>query len=173
MVGDGHRLGQRGDVGREAVGHGQHERLLGDQLLGVGPGRVSGEADRVDPLRAADERQSHDRRPRGHCARASRAVLGHLAGELVAEHDRLGRPAEARVPRLLGQVGPGVESVAGVQVGAADAAARHRQTDLPAPRGRLGPLDDVELGVLAHDGLHRVQLAALARAGSRSAAVKR
>ena len=128
VPGDGHRLGQRRDVGRQAVGHRQHQRLLDEQLLGVGAGRVR-------PTGRPCRRRSSPRSsgsattgvPVGTVALAARPVLGDLAAELVAEDDRLVRAAEAVVARPLGQVGPVVEAVARVQVRAADPAAQHRR----------------------------------------------
>ena len=111
------------------------------------------------PRGAADERQGDDRRPGRHVALAARPVLGDRAGELVAEDDRLVRAAEAVVARARGEVGPVVEAVARVQVRAADAAAQHLEAHLPAPGRGLGPVDDLELGVLADDRAHAPTLA--------------
>lgn len=79
VPGHGHRLRQRGNVGWQAVWHRQHERFLGEQLLGVGARRMDGQADGVDTLVRSDERQRHDGRPGRHLTLAPRAVLGHLA----------------------------------------------------------------------------------------------
>ena len=72
----------------------------------------------------------------------------------MPEDDRLVRAAEAVVAGLRGHVGPVVDPVAGVQVRAADAAARHLDADLAAAGVGLRALLDLELGVLADDGLH-------------------
>ena len=85
---------------------------------------------------------------------AAGAVLGQLAGELVPEDHRLLRAAEAVVARALGQLGPVVDAGAGVEVRAADAAAQHGEADLPLRRLGFGPVDDLELGVLADDSPH-------------------
>ena len=61
---DRHRLGQRGDIGGEAVGHRHHQRLLDQQLLGVGARRVDGESEGVDPLASAQQRNRDHRRSR-------------------------------------------------------------------------------------------------------------
>jgi hypothetical protein len=63
VPGDGHRLGQRRDVGRQPVGHREHQRLLNDDVLGVRARRVLRQARRVDPVRVADQRQRDDGRP--------------------------------------------------------------------------------------------------------------
>lgn len=86
----------------------------------------------------------------------------------MAEDDRFIRPAEAVVAGPLGKVGPGVEPVPCVQVRAADAAAQHLETHLPAPGRRLGPLDDLELSVLAADGLHEGAAGGSARQHNRT-----
>ena len=87
MPGHGHR--QCRDVGPQAVGHWHHQRLLHEHLLGVGTGRVHRQADGVDALTAAQERQRDDARARRRALAAAGAVLGDLAAELVAEHDLL------------------------------------------------------------------------------------
>ena len=58
-------------------------------LLGVGAGRVHRQPDGVHAPVAAQERQRDDVRPGRRAVPAPGAVLGDLAAELVAEHDRL------------------------------------------------------------------------------------
>ncbi len=82
-------------------------------------------------------------------------VLGDRARELVAEDERVGRAAEPVVADRGGEVGPLVDPVAGVEVGAADPAAHDLEPHLSLRRVALGQLLDAELGVVADDGLHR------------------
>ena len=70
---DRHRLGQRAELGRQAVRDRQHQRLLDHDLLGVGAGRRGREADRVHLVAAPAQRQRHDRRAGGRPSPASRA----------------------------------------------------------------------------------------------------
>src|SRR5438270_4572148 len=81
-------------------------------------------------------------------------MLGDLAAELVAEHDRLVGAGEALVAGLGRHLGPVVHAVARVQVRATDPAPQHPEADLSALGHGLGPVFDPELGVLADNGLH-------------------
>ena len=103
---DRHRLGQRRDVGRQAIRDCQHQRLLDQQLLGVGAGRVGRQADRVDPFRRSQQRQRDHVRAGRRPAPALGPVLDDLAAELVTEHDRLIGAAEAVIAGPRGQLGP-------------------------------------------------------------------
>jgi hypothetical protein len=72
----------------------------------------------------------------------------------VAEDHLVVRAPEPVVAEVVGQPGPLVHAVAGVQVRAADAAAQDAQAHLPLLGRRLGPLLDAQLGVLGDHGSH-------------------
>ena len=88
VPGDRQRLGERGDVGPEPIGHRHHQRILHQHLLGVGAGSVLREPEHVDVLaRAAVAAPPHASRPAS--SAGNRPLPGHLAAGLVAEHDWL------------------------------------------------------------------------------------
>ena len=157
VPGHGHRLGEGGDVGSEAVGHGHHQRLLDEHLLGVGAGSVHRQADRVQAGTPAQERQRDDRSASLHRASTPGTVLGDLAGELVTEDDRLVRAGEAVIAHPRGDLGQLVDAVPRMQVRPADTAAVHLDQHLAPSGDRLRPVDHRELGVRACDGPHRAQ----------------
>ena len=155
MPADRHRLGECGDVGVQAVGHGHHQRLLHEHLLGVGAGGIGRQADHVDTAGVTQERERDDPRAAGRRLATTGPVLGDLTAELVSEHDRLLGAREAVIPHAHGKLGPLIASVTGVKVRAADPTAQHLQAHLPLAGHRLGSLDDVELCVSADNRLHR------------------
>ena len=122
---DRHRLGERAELGRQAVGYARTSatprrrparrrrpapRPRGRSRASPSPRRRSGSATTGVPV--------------GDLLAASRAVVGDLAAELVAEHDPLVGAHEAVVAGLREHVGLLVGVVARVQVGPADAAAQ-------------------------------------------------
>ena len=156
MPSNGHRLGERRDVRRQAVGHRHHHRLLDDHLLGVGARSVRRQTDRVDAVRR--RARAAQRRPASPSA-ACRHSLGPYSATLPENScpktiGLVGAP-EAVIAGALGHLRPLVDAVAGVQVRAADAAAQHLDPHLAASRRRLGQIDDLQLRVLAGDGPHR------------------
>ncbi len=154
VEGDGHRLGHRRDVGVEPVRDRQRQRLLDEQLLRVAAWRVDGEAGGVDTgaVLGAQQREGDDGRALGNAAAGLRAALGDRPAELVAHDDGLVRAAEAVVAGLGRHVGPVVDAVAGVQVGAADPAPQHLQAQLPRAGVGRREVGDGQLGMLADDG---------------------
>jgi hypothetical protein len=95
-------------------------------------------------------------------------VVEDFAAKLVAEDDRLVRAHEVGVAGLGHHVGDFVAVVAGVQVGAADAAAEDvdQQLSLRRHRGRL--IDDFKLRVGAGDGLHLAERSGESTSGTSS-----
>ena len=90
--------------GGEAVGDGEHQRLLDDDLLRIGAGRRGREADRVHLAAAPEQRQRDHGRAGRRPSAGSRPVVGDLAAELVAEHDLLVGAHEAVVAGLRGHI---------------------------------------------------------------------
>lgn len=153
---DRHRLGQRRQLRPQPVRHREGKRLLDHDLLGVGAGGVGGEAGEVDiAVVAAHERDRANRRPGLDPLPRLRPVVDDDAAELVAEDDLLVRAHHPRVAELADHVGDLVGVPAGVEVGAADAAAGDVDQQLALARPRRLALDDRELGVFADDGFHR------------------
>ena len=111
---DGHRLGQRGLVGWQPVRDGQRERLLDEQLFGIGAGGRGREPDGVDVLATPDQRDGDDGRAGAQRLAGAGPVVEDFAAELVAEHHRLGRAHEVGVAGLGHHVGELVAVVAGV-----------------------------------------------------------
>ncbi len=95
-------------------------------------------------------------------------MLGDLAAELVSEYDLLVGATEAVVAGAGGELGPGVEPVAGVEIGATDAAAQNLEPNLPGARHRLRELHHLERSLLAADRPHR---ATSVRASTEASAV--
>ena len=91
--------------GREPVRHGHHQGLLHEHLLGVGAGRVHGQADRVDPAAGAQQRERDDvgagrNRPAGSPARTRRPRRRTRARRRSADRSaRSGRSPSARSGR--------------------------------------------------------------------------
>jgi hypothetical protein len=83
-------------------------------------------------------------------------MIEDLAAELVAEYDLLLRAHETVVAAAHHEVVPVVAVVACVKVRAAYSAAEDAEQDLALLRDRIRPLDDLQFGVLADDGLHLV-----------------
>ena len=115
---------------------------------------------------AARQRQRDDRVSRRDLLAAARAVVGDLAGELMAQDDPLVGAHEAVVARLDEDVGRLVGVVACVEVGPADPAAQHVEEDLPLCRLGLLEVRDLELRVFADDRLHVLVADAAAAAGA-------
>ena len=90
-------------------------------------------------------------------------VAGDLADELVAKHHLLTGAHEAVVADLRQHVGLRVRVVTDMQVGPADAAAKDVDDDLAGAGLRVRQVDELQLGVLAGDRLHRAT--SLMRAG--------
>ena len=109
---------------------------------------------RWTPLGGADQRHRDD--GGAGLGTGAEAALDHLTAELVAHHHRLGRAHEAVVAGDGGVVGELVAVVAGVQVGAADAARDDVEHELAAGRRGLGDVGDLEPAGLADERPHGV-----------------
>lgn len=81
-----------------------------------------GEADEMNLAPLAQHRQGDDLGPGREPTARARRVAGDLAGELVAEDDRLVRPHEVLVPGLGHHGGQLVAMTRGAEVRAADSA---------------------------------------------------
>lgn len=101
-----------------------------------------------------DQRQGHHVGSRGQLLAGSRAVLGDLAAELVAENDALARAHEVLVADMGHHVGQLVAAMAGVEIGSADSTAQHLQQHLPLGRLGGGEVIELQLSVPTGDGLH-------------------
>ena len=91
---------------------------------------------------AADHRERDDRRPGGHTLATPGPVLGDLTAELVPEDDPLVGAHEGVVAGLVEHLGKLVAVVAGVQVGAADAATQDVEHDLAPLRAGIRQVDE-------------------------------
>jgi hypothetical protein len=151
---DGHRLGQRGYLGGQPVRDGQRQRLLDEELLGVGARRHRRQPDSMHLFAAPQQRHGDDRcaGPRGLAGAGT--VIDDLAAELVSEHDVLIRSHEGVVARFGHHVGEFVAVVARMQVRSADATLEHVEQQLPLGRCRSRLVDDLELRVGTGHGLH-------------------
>ena len=151
---DGHGLGQRGVLGREAVRHRQQEELREDHRLAVAAGIVVRVADGLDASRSDRERHRHDARPRGVHALRVRAEVDHLGAELVSHHHvarDVQREGHARLVRGLDHlVGVGER----VKVRAADAAGEGADEHLAGARLGVGDGVDREAAASHHRGAH-------------------
>ena len=153
---DRQRLGEDGELGREPVGEREHERLLDHHLLGVRTRRRRGQADRMQLVAAPGQRHRDHGRPGRALLPGCWPVSADLSGELVAEHHLLTGTHEAVVADFREHVGLRVGMTTDVQVRSADAAAQNVDDHLTRSGHRSGQIDELQLGVLAHDGLHRV-----------------
>nr|WP_233565614.1 hypothetical protein [Cellulomonas sp. PhB143] len=151
---DRHRLGDGGGVRGEPVRHGQGERLLHDDLLGIAAGRVRRQADPVDLPPAPDHRDGDDGGAHRDRSGAPRADVRDGAVDLVAHDDGLLGAHVAVVAAVLEHLGELVRVPAGVQVRAADAAAVHVQQQLPGAGHRVRELDELELALRDGDRPH-------------------
>ena len=161
MPTDGHRLGQRRDIRREAIRHRHHERFVHKQLLGVGAGGIHRETNHVHLLVALQQRQRHHMGSGRIGSPAARPVLGDLAAELVPEHDAAIGAHEVVVADLVEHVGELVGVVAGVQVGSANPAAQHSERHLSSLRMRRRYIGQLQLGLVAGNRLHQITLLCL------------
>ena len=107
---------------------------------------------------AADQRERDDVRALAELAARAAAPLAHLADELVAQHGGRRGPHELVVVELLHHLGEPVAVLAGVQVGAADAAAQHAEHQLALVRRRVRQLHHGQLGVGTRHRPHRTPL---------------
>ena len=135
---DRHRLGQRGELGRQPVGH---------RRASATPRRASARRSRPGAgPRARSRAPPSPRRSSGSATTGvpsrplaePRAVLDDLAAELVADDDLLVGAHEVVVAGLRDHVGELVAVVARVQVRAADAAAQHVEQHLALPGSGAG-----------------------------------
>jgi len=88
---NGHRLGERGDVGAEPVRDGEGPGFLDEDLFGVGAGCGGQEPGGVEGGAAAQQREGHDGRAGRQRAPRLLAVLEDLAAELMADLPHVNR----------------------------------------------------------------------------------
>jgi len=86
--------------------------------------------------------------------RRVRAVVQHLAAELMAEHD-IARQIHRLAAHSLGHPGHVMGVLAGVEIGAADAAGERFHQHLPCRRLRLGQRVDDDLAVPENRSTHQ------------------
>lgn len=113
---DGHRLGERGNIGRQAVGYFEGQRLLDEKLLGVGARRGRGETGGVNVLAATQQWHRDDRRAGSWVLARSWAEIDYLAAEFVPHHNLLVRPHGVVVADFRRRVCELIAVMAGVQV---------------------------------------------------------
>jgi hypothetical protein len=97
VLAHGQRLGQRGQVGVERVGHREEEHLLERHVLGQRAGVVVGVADLLDAGRPQDDGHRADPGADREGGGGVGAVLDDLGAELVPE-DAVGRRVERGTP---------------------------------------------------------------------------
>jgi len=117
----GHRLGQGGVVGRQAVGHFQQQRFRQDHPFGEPARILVGISDRVEPFRTHVDGHRDDAGP-GLEAGCPGTALEHLGAELMAEDDVLLGVHAAAGAGAATHLDHVVKVMQGMQVRAADAA---------------------------------------------------
>jgi hypothetical protein len=103
---------------------------------------------------AAQQRHRDNGRAGGDLLAGSRAVVRHLAAELVTEHNALVGAHEAVVAELRHDVRRLVAVMARVEVRSAYPAAQHLDQHLPSAGLGVGQVDHLEFGLVAGHGLH-------------------
>lgn len=119
---DRERFGQRGVLGREAVGDFEQQGLAEQHALGIGADIVVGVADAPRAFRRQQRRQRADFGAGLELARRARTIVQHLAAEFMAEHDVAREIHRLAVGEVFCQFDHAVGVLARVQVRAADAA---------------------------------------------------
>ena len=142
VLAHGQRLGQRGELGADGVGHREAQQLLEHHVLGEGARVGVGVADLFHPCRPEDDWHRADAGPHGQRGGGTGPVLHHFGAELVAEH-AVGLRVEGGHAHRVHQPGEMREVGQGVQVGSTDSGGQRAHHDVA--RGRHG------VGHLAHD----------------------
>ena len=150
------RFGQRRLVGGQSVRHFQQQALGERHVLREATGDVVGIADALHGVAGDRHRHRADQCAGLQALLGARAVLDHLAAELVAEH-HVARgvhvPATAGAARALDEL---LGVFRRVQIGAADAAAQRLHQHLAFGRRGIGDRVDDDVAVAKDGGAHGI-----------------
>jgi hypothetical protein len=163
---DGHRLRERGVIGRQVARHRKQHRFCQAHVLAVAARVVVRVADRLRSRVTHQDRPRADARADGQRTGRARPVIDDLGAELVAHHDVAREVHDARIAGAAGRRHEHVGVLERVQVGSTDPARERPHEHLARPRLGHRHVSNEELPITHHGGTHGVSFPARRRQGS-------